>query len=87
MEAPLTLEDFQTRTWALLASHMRERIAELREENDSFKLDEAATARTRGRIAQLKELLALADKAAEARASRGSAGDSSPQPSSPLGNF
>lgn len=85
MAEPLTPEDFETRTWERFAAHLTARIDALREENDQF-LDDVKTARIRGRIAELKELLALEAQATEARASRGRAGEP-PQPSSPLGNF
>jgi hypothetical protein len=54
----LTKEDFATPTWLRLKEHCEARIAELRLSNDkSLGVDE--TARLRGRIAEVKSLLAL----------------------------
>ena len=58
--------DFETRTWRNLAERMRDRIAELREMNDRPQNTELQTAIVRGRIAELKELLALPEKVAPA---------------------
>ena len=56
--------DFETRTWRNLAERMRDRIAELREMNDRPQNTELQTAIVRGRIAELKELLALPERVA-----------------------
>lgn len=63
MNAPFVLNyaDVNNPLWAKLKKHMEHELAVLRERNDSTKLDERGTAETRGRIAQLKELIALAD--------------------------
>jgi hypothetical protein len=57
---PLTRSDFDTRTWARLRLLLAARLQLLREENDSG--DDETTARRRGRIAEIKELLALEDE-------------------------
>lgn len=59
MAQVLDRDDLRSPTWARIESHLRDRLAELRERNDA-DADEARTAKTRGRIAELKELLALA---------------------------
>ena len=46
--------------WIRLEQHMRDQLADLRQMNDAPMTPER-TADLRGRIAQLKELLALAD--------------------------
>ena len=56
----LTPIEQQSAVWKKLSSHMAARLDELRRKNDG-DASEVETARTRGRIAQLKELLALAD--------------------------
>lgn len=53
----LTHEDLYSPTWAKLRDYYTARLAHLREENDSG--DEPNTAKRRGRIAEVKELLAL----------------------------
>jgi hypothetical protein len=54
----------QTALWLKLEAHIRDRIETLRALNDG-DLDQIRTARTRGRIAALKELLSLSqDEAA-----------------------
>jgi len=58
--------DFETRTWERLAAHMHARIATHRESNDRPQNTELQTAIVRGRIAELKELLALPEKVAPA---------------------
>ncbi len=47
--------------WMRLEAHMRKQLAELRPRNDAH-LPPKRTADIRGRIAQLKELLALANE-------------------------
>ena len=49
--------DFETQTWQRLRALLTARLQQLREENDSG--DAEITAKRRGRIAELKELLAL----------------------------
>ncbi len=46
--------------WMRLEKHLRERLAELRARNDADN-DPVQTARLRGRIAELKDLLAAAE--------------------------
>lgn len=58
---PLLRSDFQSRTWDHFKEHLEARLQRLREENDSGDAD--ATAKRRGRIAEVKELLALGDEA------------------------
>lgn len=47
--------------WRRLLEQLQRDLAQLRERNDSVLLDPVATAELRGRIAQLKELIALED--------------------------
>lgn len=61
-------EDFKTRTWAHFAALLELRLAALREENDQ-RLDDVKTATIRGRIAEVKALLALPQLAASPAAS------------------
>lgn len=75
----LLLEDFNTRTWERFEALLTRRLQEHREQNDG-SLDEMTTAKTRGRIAELKYLLALADERAPAMSGGGSALDAFPQP-------
>jgi len=55
----LLREDLQTKTWERMEALLHERLREHRERNDG-SLDAEATAKLRGRIAEVKELLALA---------------------------
>ena len=55
--------DFTSTTWRAIEHMAQERIATLREKNDSPSMDALRTADTRGRIAAWKELLALATPA------------------------
>jgi hypothetical protein len=54
----LTSMERQSALWKRLLEHMKAQRDVLREKNDN-DLNEAATARVRGRIAQLTELVAL----------------------------
>ena len=56
----MTLNEEQRRSalWAVLKQHYEERLDMLRRQNDG-KFGEAETARLRGRIAEVKELLNL----------------------------
>lgn len=56
----LTNEDKQSALWKKLMAHFGDRLDASRVMNDGMQ-DEATTARTRGRISMLKELLALND--------------------------
>ena len=55
---PLEPEDFDSRLWQRMRAHLETRLAVLRQENDGSS-DELTTAKRRGRIAEIKELLAL----------------------------
>lgn len=58
---PLTVQDVHSSTWVALRDYMRDRITQLREENDSG--DSEITAKRRGRIAELKDMLTLGEEA------------------------
>lgn len=64
----LTREDMRTRTWERFVEELRSRIATLRIENDSFS-DHDTTTKRRGRLAEAKEWLALAEQAQRSDAS------------------
>ena len=49
--------------WKRIAAELEGRLASLRMSNDNDNLDGAATARVRGRIAEVKQILAWADDA------------------------
>ena len=53
--------DFASPTWHTIKTLAAQKVAQLREQNDSPALDAVATAQKRGRIAAWKELLALAE--------------------------
>ena len=53
--------DFTSPTWHAIQALAAQKVAQLREQNDSPTLDAVATANKRGRIAAWKELLALAE--------------------------
>ncbi len=53
--------DFASPTWHAIQTLAAQKVAQLREQNDSPALDAVATAQKRGRIAAWKELLALAE--------------------------
>ena len=53
--------DFASPTWHAIQTLAAQKVAQLREQNDSPTLDAVATAQKRGRIAAWKELLALAE--------------------------
>lgn len=55
--------DFTSTTWRAIEHMAQERIATLREKNDSPSMDALRTAELRGRIAAWKDLLALAKPA------------------------
>jgi hypothetical protein len=57
--------DFETRTWEHVRAHAEARIATLRAENDRPQNTEQQTATLRGRILELKDLLALATAPAD----------------------
>lgn len=46
--------------WPLIEQHLHKRLARLRKQNDG-DMPEAATARLRGRILEIKALIALGD--------------------------
>lgn len=57
----MKLDAIETRSavWIKLHTHLRSQLQTLRERNDGAQLDAIETARLRGRIAQVKEILAL----------------------------
>ena len=55
--------DFTSTTWRVIERTAQERIATLREKNDSPSMDATRTAELRGRIAAWKDFLALANPA------------------------
>ena len=57
----LDSNDRQSPTWRKLRTHMETRLHELRLLNDNDS-DPISTAKLRGRVASLKELLALGDQ-------------------------
>ena len=59
---PLAREDFTSTTWKRLEQELGERLAELRVLNDA-PANEVQTATNRGRIAELKRILDLAQSA------------------------
>jgi len=61
--APFDHTDMTARTHERWKALLSERLAQHREANDGLRNDERITAITRGRIAELKELLALAKPA------------------------
>jgi hypothetical protein len=58
----LKREDFSTPTWRRLSEYFGARLSELREQNDR-QSDIETTSATRGSIAEVKRILALADEA------------------------
>lgn len=71
----LDTRDIQSALWVRLRAHLQERMDLCRRKNDG-DLDPDETARLRGRIAQLKEILALeepvqADSTVDAEATSG----------------
>jgi hypothetical protein len=72
-EFRLAPSELRTSTWRRLEEHLNARLASLRAQNDN-DLDEAKTAKLRGRIAEVINLLALGssqDPAMEADADDG----------------
>jgi hypothetical protein len=57
--------DTNSRTWLQIEAHLQARLARCRELNDSDKLDPAGTAKLRGEIAAIKDLLALPTQVAQ----------------------
>ena len=55
--------DFNSPTWRAIEKLASQQLTTLREKNDSLTLDAIRTAELRGRIASLKDLLALAQPA------------------------
>ncbi len=53
-----TKVEMLTALWGNITSHMETRLSDLRERNDQ-SLDERKTAELRGRIAEIKDFLAL----------------------------
>lgn len=72
MERPentLAIADVQSPTWAKVRDYLQQRLAQLREENDSGDT-EIITTRRRGRIAEIKDMLALEEEARHGGADR-----------------
>ena len=55
----LTVQEVATPLWMRLRDYMADKLDDLREQNDAGGLNEIQTAMLRGRIACLKELIAL----------------------------
>lgn len=70
MQTTLTGADVKSKTWLKLRDWAEAEIADLRKRNDNPEHGPVKTAELRGRIAQLLEMLSLAD----------AAGDSSDEP-------
>jgi hypothetical protein len=54
----LTMAEINSPSWCRLMEYFADRLAQLRAENDTDK-DEVQTAKQRGRIAEIKALMAL----------------------------
>jgi len=67
-ENTLAIADVQSPTWAKVRDYLQQRLAQLREENDSG--DTEITTRRRGRIAEIKDMLALEEEARHGGADR-----------------
>ncbi len=63
MKFRLSRGDLNSPAWTRIEGHLKERLAEYRRQNDdpTGALDDKATAALRGRIAMLKEILALGE--------------------------
>lgn len=68
MPTPFDHTDYTTRTQERWVALLTARLAEHRETNDNRAHDERQTAATRGRIAEIKDLLTLALPPAPAKA-------------------
>ena len=55
----LTEHDLSSEVWLKIEKHLNTRLEQRRRDNDSDSLDEIKTARLRGRIAEIKDLLAF----------------------------
>jgi len=51
--------DFQSETWRRIDAHLRQELDKLRRENDKPDLTDTQTATLRGRILQIKRILAM----------------------------
>lgn len=58
--------DRQSETWKKLAKYLEGELATLRAKNDAAGLNEVSTARLRGRIAAVKDLISLGTDAPKA---------------------
>lgn len=67
MELQLLESDVRSRTWKKLEAALADELSKLRQRNDSPHLQELQTAAIRARIALIKELLSLAEKASDSR--------------------
>lgn len=63
--------DFNEGVWTRLQKHVEARIAELRAQNDGLSLTNDKTLVIRGRIDELKELLALRKRSTSSAAEPG----------------
>ena len=66
--------DFNSPTWRAIEKLAGQQLTTLREKNDSLSLDAIRTAELRGRIAALKDLLALGNPAPAQPADDGGSG-------------
>ena len=55
----MNLEDLRSLVWRKFNDELRDRLADLRRQNDSPSNDEIQTAVIRGRIAEVKRILSL----------------------------
>lgn len=67
MNSPLTSADIRSQTWKRLSEWAEAEIASLRVRNDSLVLTQDRTTELRSRIAQLHEMLSLAEKVSDNR--------------------
>ena len=64
-KSTLRRADLKSDAWDRVKAYAEARIAELQVQNESLLLDESSTASTRGRISELRKLLALEGQPAE----------------------
>lgn len=57
----LTDRQMQDESWIIIHAHYEKRLADLRRQNDRPELTDLETATLRGRIAEVKKLLSIAD--------------------------
>ena len=78
----LTADDLRSTTWLRLAEHLRQRRAELLGQLEKDSSPEVS-AKLRGRLAQIKELLALQAPALAHDPALAALGIAAPEPQSP----